>query len=102
MNKTLDREVNDQHTLLVKVSDKGSPSLSASTNLSIFVQDVNDELPRFQQTTVYSPTEVTWIEFDIFVNFLHLCLIVHQLFAVMLHFFIAVSCAVPRTAVSYH
>ena len=102
LNKTLDREVNDQHTLLVNVRDKGSPPLSASTNLSIVVQDVNDELPRFQQTTVYSPTEVTWIDL-IYSLISYICVYLFtSFFLVMLYFFIAISVALPRTVLSYH
>lgn len=49
----LNREIRGEYSLLVKVSDLGSPPLSASITLSVKVLDENDNAPQFEQE-VYS------------------------------------------------
>ncbi|XP_069130301.1 protocadherin Fat 1-like isoform X4 [Argopecten irradians] len=46
---TLDREVQETHTLEVSVSDNGTPSLSSVTRVIVKVLDKNDNKPKFLQ-----------------------------------------------------
>ncbi|GFR85985.1 cadherin-related protein [Elysia marginata] len=43
--KTFDRESRDHYTIVVEVSDKGSPALSSTSTLTITVSDANDHSP---------------------------------------------------------
>ena len=47
MIKRLDFERNREYFLTVEASDKGYPSLSATTVLAIQVTDINDNVPQF-------------------------------------------------------
>ncbi|XP_067261327.1 protocadherin-23 isoform X2 [Chanodichthys erythropterus] len=44
---TLDRETTDTYSLIVTVTDKGSPPLNSSTVVSVKVLDINDNAPVF-------------------------------------------------------
>ena len=46
----LDRERQPMHRLLVTVSDGGSPPRSASTTITVHLQDYNDNAPKFNQS----------------------------------------------------
>ncbi|XP_064595075.1 cadherin-99C-like [Liolophura sinensis] len=48
---TLDRETIASYSLVVLVRDNASPQGSASTTVSIFVTDINDNSPRFSPST---------------------------------------------------
>ena len=45
----LDRELKDEYTLLIEVSDLGTPSLSSNVTVSIEIMDENDNVPKFEQ-----------------------------------------------------
>ncbi|XP_047739370.1 fat-like cadherin-related tumor suppressor homolog, partial [Hyalella azteca] len=47
--RRVDREAAVQHSLEVTVSDRGSPSLSASVPVTVTVGDINDNAPLFDQ-----------------------------------------------------
>ncbi|XP_028927738.1 protocadherin Fat 4-like isoform X2 [Ornithorhynchus anatinus] len=47
--KTLDRETKDNYTLKILATDMGKMQLSATLNLSLTVEDVNDNPPTFPQ-----------------------------------------------------
>ncbi|XP_064130764.1 protocadherin alpha-10-like [Loxodonta africana] len=49
LENALDRESVSAYTLVVTAQDGGSPSLSATTSLSVEVADVNDNAPTFAQ-----------------------------------------------------
>ncbi|XP_068133885.1 protocadherin alpha-5-like isoform X6 [Hyperolius riggenbachi] len=49
VNGPLDREKKDTYEVVITAKDEGSPSLSVSKTLKIFVSDVNDNAPHFQQ-----------------------------------------------------
>ncbi|CAH1784160.1 unnamed protein product [Owenia fusiformis] len=49
--KKLDRESMDKHYFQVIATDNGSPPLSAITALTIYVDDVNDHTPEFENPT---------------------------------------------------
>ncbi|XP_026186770.1 protocadherin alpha-3-like [Mastacembelus armatus] len=49
LKKSLDREQNDKHTLLVTAVDGGKPQRSGTLNVSIIVLDSNDNRPVFSQ-----------------------------------------------------
>ncbi|XP_013393116.1 protein dachsous [Lingula anatina] len=51
--KELDRETRDHYNFNIRVTDQGNPPLSASAEVSIFIQDLNDNSPRFLQTGLY-------------------------------------------------
>ena len=46
-NRKLDREVQAEHVLEVRVSDMGKPPLNSTTKVIITVEDVNDNAPSF-------------------------------------------------------
>ncbi len=46
-----DREVQSQYTLVVSVSDNGTPPRFSSTNVTVIVLDVNDNSPTFDQSS---------------------------------------------------
>ena len=46
--RSLDREVQSHHHLLVMASDRGSPSLTSTAHIWIRVDDVNDNPPKFE------------------------------------------------------
>ncbi|XP_058048914.1 protocadherin Fat 4 isoform X2 [Ahaetulla prasina] len=46
----LDREVQDRYTLLVEASDRAVEPLSAMVNVTVILQDVNDNRPLFNST----------------------------------------------------
>uniref|UniRef100_A0A8C4R7S3 Cadherin-related 23 n=1 Tax=Eptatretus burgeri TaxID=7764 RepID=A0A8C4R7S3_EPTBU len=58
----LDREIRDLYTLTVLAIDRGTPALSASATVKIFVDDVNDARPEFlspiQSITIDESLEV--------------------------------------------
>ncbi|CAJ0936120.1 unnamed protein product, partial [Mesorhabditis belari] len=47
-NKTLDREETQRYELTVKATDGGEPQLSAGTQMTILVRDINDNAPIFR------------------------------------------------------
>jgi hypothetical protein len=47
--KKLDREVQSEYTVVVVATDKGEPPLSSSANITIYLIDINDNPPRFNQ-----------------------------------------------------
>ena len=47
IKKTLDREIQDLHSVFISCNDKGSPSLSASSSFLVSVSDENDFTPTF-------------------------------------------------------
>ena len=51
---TLDFETEPFHYLTIEVSDKGTPSLSATTNITITVMDSDDNPPYFQPSTYFA------------------------------------------------
>ncbi|XP_066556278.1 protocadherin Fat 4 [Amia ocellicauda] len=51
LQKELDREQTSMLTVLLTVRDKGSPQLSSSMNLSVFIDDVNDNAPIFTKSS---------------------------------------------------
>lgn len=53
--KPLDREINDLFHLNVSARDHGIPRLTAYTSVNIYVVDVNDNAPKFNQT-LYTAT----------------------------------------------
>ncbi|XP_030007933.1 protocadherin Fat 4 [Sphaeramia orbicularis] len=55
LQETLDREHIDVFTVRLTATDKGSPKLETTVNLTIKVEDVNDHDPEFSQST-YSLT----------------------------------------------
>ncbi|XP_066289164.1 protein dachsous-like [Branchiostoma lanceolatum] len=48
----LDRETVGWYTLTIRAQDRGSPSLSNSTNINVTVTDVNDNAPSFDDDTL--------------------------------------------------
>ena len=46
-NRMLDREVQPEHVLEVRVSDNGTPSLNSTTRVIVQVTDENDNKPEF-------------------------------------------------------
>ncbi|XP_069812900.1 protocadherin alpha-3-like [Dendropsophus ebraccatus] len=46
----LDREIKDEYEVTITARDEGSPSLSTSKTLKIYISDVNDNAPRFIQS----------------------------------------------------
>ncbi|XP_076591267.1 protocadherin Fat 4-like [Chaetodon auriga] len=55
LEETLDREQVDTLTITVTATDKGSPRMATSMNLTVYVEDANDHDPEFLQST-YSLT----------------------------------------------
>ncbi|XP_020498315.2 protocadherin alpha-3-like [Labrus bergylta] len=49
LKKSLDREQNDKHTLLLTAIDGGKPQKSGTLNITIIVLDSNDNRPMFSQ-----------------------------------------------------
>jgi len=49
----LDRESKDRYSLSVVCHDKGTPSLSASTTITLVITDINDETPTFTSSTFF-------------------------------------------------
>lgn len=47
-SQKLDREVLDEHSFLIYATDGGSPSLTATTELRVYVDDINDHPPVFE------------------------------------------------------
>ncbi|XP_050549134.1 cadherin-related tumor suppressor [Daktulosphaira vitifoliae] len=56
-NIKLDRETDDQYTLIVEAIDQGYPSLTGSTMVHITVLDINDNPPRFTRLFSVNVTE---------------------------------------------
>ena len=50
--KSLDRETRDEYTIRVRVRDGGTPSLSATTEVVIGLNDVNDNYPQFTSRNI--------------------------------------------------
>ena len=50
LTRTLDREERDKYTFFVRANDRGLPSLSAVSSVTITVDDENDNIPVFSQT----------------------------------------------------
>ena len=51
LTRTLDREERDEYNFFVRANDRGFPSLSAVSSVTITVQDQNDNAPTFNQAT---------------------------------------------------
>lgn len=51
LKRSLDHEVRDTHHLVVIASDTGVPSLSTSVHVWLTVIDMNDNAPKFEQTS---------------------------------------------------
>lgn len=49
LQKLLDREVDDAFTVSLKVKDKGVPQMFCLSNLTVLIEDVNDQNPEFIQ-----------------------------------------------------
>lgn len=49
LSRHLDYETTQRHSLVVTATDKGNPQLSANLTVLVEVQDVNDNLPVFEQ-----------------------------------------------------
>eukprot|EP00117_Sycon_ciliatum_P011661 scpid2392/ scgid13049/ Protocadherin Fat 1; Cadherin family member 7; Cadherin-related tumor suppressor homolog; Protein fat homolog; Protocadherin Fat 1, nuclear form len=45
--KDVDREIQDQYTLVVEVHDQGHPQLASNTSVNVTVLDINDVTPEF-------------------------------------------------------
>lgn len=58
----LDRETESNYVLVIEVRDNGSPSNLAFTNVTILINDVNDNSPVFTQGAVLSTDPVTILE----------------------------------------
>ena len=54
----LDREMQDNYLLVIEARDNGSPSNVALTNVSILINDVNDNSPTFTQGAILSSDPV--------------------------------------------
>ncbi|KAM4732815.1 protocadherin alpha-3-like [Anableps anableps] len=52
VNGCLDREVTPQYNVTISASDEGQPPLSNSSVISVFVSDVNDNAPDFQEPVI--------------------------------------------------
>ena len=50
-SQKLDREEMNAYTLLVRVEDKGVPSLSSETSVKVELNDINDHVPVFDHLT---------------------------------------------------
>lgn len=50
LNRPLDYESQQRHTLMITATDSGSPALSANLTVLLEVQDVNDNAPVFEQS----------------------------------------------------
>ncbi|XP_053734353.1 protocadherin alpha-13-like isoform X5 [Synchiropus splendidus] len=48
----LDREENSVYNVTIVATDEGSPALSSSVGVSVYVSDVNDNAPRFHEPAV--------------------------------------------------
>ncbi|KAI4815010.1 hypothetical protein KUCAC02_005177 [Chaenocephalus aceratus] len=51
LDEALDREQVDTMTITVTVTDKGSPRMATTGNVTVHVEDVNDHDPKFSQRT---------------------------------------------------
>ncbi|KAK5929600.1 hypothetical protein CgunFtcFv8_010821 [Champsocephalus gunnari] len=51
LDEALDREQVDTMTITVTVTDKGSPRMATTGNITVHVEDVNDHDPKFSQST---------------------------------------------------
>ncbi|KAJ4935482.1 hypothetical protein JOQ06_017015 [Pogonophryne albipinna] len=51
LEEALDREQVDTMTITVTVTDKGSPRMATTGNITVHVEDVNDHDPKFSQST---------------------------------------------------
>lgn len=49
LNQHLDYETAQRHTLIVTATDSGEPPLQANLTILVEVQDVNDNIPQFEQ-----------------------------------------------------
>ncbi|XP_047209456.1 protocadherin alpha-3-like isoform X7 [Girardinichthys multiradiatus] len=49
----LDREVTSQYNVTILASDEGHPPLSNASVISVFVSDVNDNAPNFQEPVIH-------------------------------------------------
>ncbi|XP_037003595.2 protocadherin beta-14-like [Artibeus jamaicensis] len=49
--KALDREMRDEYSITITVTDLGTPRLKTQHNITVFVSDVNDNAPAFTQTS---------------------------------------------------
>ncbi|XP_036918312.1 protocadherin beta-14-like isoform X2 [Sturnira hondurensis] len=49
--KALDREMRDEYSITITVTDMGTPRLKTQHNITVFVSDVNDNAPAFTQTS---------------------------------------------------
>ncbi|ESO93968.1 hypothetical protein LOTGIDRAFT_104632 [Lottia gigantea] len=54
LREPLDRETQQQKTIRIVCNDEGSPKLSSSTSFVVMVADVNDNAPKFQNSTYYA------------------------------------------------
>ena len=54
LDRSLDREEFSSVVIKVKASDQGSPSLSSTATVTIYVQDLNDNAPVFYPQTYYT------------------------------------------------
>lgn len=50
LQKLLDREVENEITVMVKVKDNGAPRMFSLFNLTVLIEDVNDHNPEFHQS----------------------------------------------------
>ncbi|KAM5299395.1 uncharacterized protein ACOB6Z_006394 [Ctenodactylus gundi] len=48
---TLDRELTPEYNITITATDKGKPPLSSSTSVTLYIADVNDNTPVFQQVS---------------------------------------------------
>ncbi|KAF7643291.1 hypothetical protein LDENG_00242250, partial [Lucifuga dentata] len=51
LQETLDREQVDKLTITVTAIDKGSPQMSTTVNVTVFIEDINDHDPEFSQSS---------------------------------------------------
>ena len=56
---SLDAEQTNFYSIQVKLSDNGTPSLSSTQNLSIYIQDVNDNPPIFVESQAYRTLQIS-------------------------------------------
>ncbi|XP_035288650.1 protocadherin alpha-2-like isoform X14 [Anguilla anguilla] len=51
LQRTLDREINAEHILILSAFDGGNPARTGTLNISVSVLDINDNAPAFDQQT---------------------------------------------------
>lgn len=68
LNKDLDREHRDGFRLIVMAKDRGSPPKNSTSVITIIVDDINDQAPKFQYDSYYMLLDEDYPAEQVFIN----------------------------------